>query len=492
MPLEVIASLFGGTPDSVRINGRAAREYTTQHAPMYELLRSMYWSDIYEDLNQSMSQVANAQVHPIRNPTYRIIEFYARHLWPGRLPDALPIETENPRLPEAVHLLWQWSNWTQRKQVMAREYPLLGDSFIKVAMRDDGLRVFLQIINPAHVIDFEVDERENITMIHLQTPLYHDRNGVTMYDVEFWSKEEEVMRTWRTTNPSPDLTVLGAADEEVPLQSMGIDFVPFVHAKFRDVGQKRGTGVITLSFRKILEADLIATALHQRLFRYNKPDTVLVGTGRDDVGRPPPEIDDELNAGGAHVIGGERVISLPNGWDLRHWIANLDYSAMLRILQDHMSEIENDNPELAYYNLRDLNQVSGRAVRMLLTDSIATIMEARGNGEDAMIRAQQMGITIMQAHGLIRDVGSYDQGDLDHQFEHRDIFPLNDAERAEERRMRALADSTLVSNLGWSVEKIQDEWGLDAETIQTMKEQREGNAFEATDALIDALNRGTL
>jgi hypothetical protein len=94
----------------------------------YAVLRSYYESNgLYDRLTRSLyeSGLWNRAIKPLRNPAYRITEAYPAHLWPGDLPDALPIKTENERLIPAIHQVWQWSNWASKKQVMARWLPLL-------------------------------------------------------------------------------------------------------------------------------------------------------------------------------------------------------------------------------------------------------------------------------------------------------------------------------------------------------------------------------
>jgi hypothetical protein len=490
--MRTLTALFGGTPTRIQA---ATQSRSSPLAEFYNLLRSLYYSDIYDELDSQAKMIAmlnGATIHPIRNPTYRIVEFYARHTWPGNLPDALPIETENERIIDPIHLFWQWSNFASRKQVWARENSLLGDEFIKVATREDMRRVFMQLTDPSDVISFKEDERSNITYIHTETPFIDpDTNNTLRYWIEEWSRDNQLMRRWTTDSPGLEPKELGVADDERPFPSMGIDFVPYVRSVFRDVGDERGVGAVSLSIRKVWEADLIATALHQRLFRYNKADMVLESAGRDDVGRAAPPID-ELNESTKVDVGTERFFALPSGWTLRQIVANLDYGSALAILQDHMRELENDMPELAYYKIREIGQVSGRAVRLLLTDAIATALEARGNMEDALSRVNKMALTMMRANGLIQDIGTFDNGDFEHTFEPRDIIPLSSMEVAEESHTRALADAVKINQLGWSKARVQAEWGLTDDEIALMEAQRDAVGDEIGAAILRQFDAGNL
>lgn len=501
--MRLLQSLF--SPNGTT-TGPAPRVEQDQsgYAELYEMLWSLYHSDIYDELPGIMAtQFEGVNIHAIRNPTFRTVEFYGKQLWPGALPDALPIEAENERIIENVHELWKWSNWASKKQVFARQYALLGNPFIKVAGREDRQRVYFQLPDPGTVTDFDTDERDNITYIRLDIPIDEaDRFGDTTrrYWVEVWDKDDETYRQWITDQRGRPIDELGTPRDETPLRDFGIDFVPFVYAKFRDIGDVRGVGAVTMALRKIWEADLIATSLHQRLFRYNKPDWVLTSAGQDSAGRASTSIK-AMIAGGviddsgmpSVNVGEENLWDLPPGRDLRSLVANVDYRSALAILQAHMQELESDLPELAWYKLREMNQVSGRAVRMLLSDPIANALEARGNAEHALAKANMMGLTMMRNYGLTNgDIGSFERGDFEHTFKHRDIIPLNEQELAETEYQQALGDAVLVNQLGYSKQYIQHKRGLDAETIEQMSKDRDTTGDEVGASILRMFDSGNV
>src|SRR5699024_4665048 len=129
----------------------------------------------YNDLAQTQ-RGQTGMVLGLRNPTRAVVDFYAATMWPGTLPDALPIEfdEDNPypdKVRTAIHSVWEWSNWESRKQVYARNAAMLGDSLIKVATRQNSAgetdAVYLQLIKPDHLTAFDVDERDFLTFIRL-------------------------------------------------------------------------------------------------------------------------------------------------------------------------------------------------------------------------------------------------------------------------------------------------------------------------------------
>ena len=83
-------------------------------AELYALLRQYYFSNgLYQNLARGMHDagVANPAMRGLRNPAFRVVEFYVAALWPGQLPDCLPIETKNDRIVEPIQQVWTWSNW---------------------------------------------------------------------------------------------------------------------------------------------------------------------------------------------------------------------------------------------------------------------------------------------------------------------------------------------------------------------------------------------
>jgi hypothetical protein len=85
---------------------------------------------------------------------------------------------------------------------------------------------------------------------------------------------------------------------------------------------------------------------------------------------------------------------------LKQLVPNINYEAALHVLQDHMIELEGDLPELVLYRMSDGRDLSGRAVRLMLQPAIKRVEEARGNAESALMRADQMALTMGQNAGL--------------------------------------------------------------------------------------------
>jgi hypothetical protein len=449
-------------------------------AEMYRVLRAYYMANgLYDALQDVLRRqgVWREALKPLRNPTYRVVEFHASHLWPGTLPAALPIETGNDEIIEPIQQVWKWSNWSSGKQVAARHLALYGDLFIKVSETTDRGRVFFQVIEPEHVTDFDADERDVLTYVRFDMPMKRRNADGTMTSylhTEEWSTSDDAYRVWESISMSstfgiPDVSELGQPAIEMSISSMGIDFVPVVHAKFADIGEDRGYAAVSPALDKIDEANRSATRLHQLLYRNNNVVWALRANSVDASGRPlpPPQInetDGTTDEDGTVTLGDDRILKLPGMSTLESLVPAIDYDAALHVLQDHMTELEQDLPELIYYRVADLGaNASGRAVRMLLAPAISRTVEARGSAEAALIRADQMALTMGQNAGLW-DVGDYAAGDFEHCFTERDVLPNDELERAQAQQAdgTALAQMTtagiplemaVMEVFGWSAER---------------------------------------
>jgi len=405
----------------------------------YEMLEEYY-------LNNGLYDLVSLQLHenaiwtpgmkPLRNPAHRAVEFYVSKLWPGPLERALPIVTENKKLLDAIGLIWQWSNWSHQKQVAARWLANFGDLFIKVAEKSEDnevTRVYLDPIKPKHVTEFDLDERGFITYIRIDVPAGDEIH------TEVWSKTRGGYRLWKH-NRSIDTPVeqLGDPVDVKSFADLGFDFVPIVHAKFQDIGEPRGVGCFVHALDKIDEANRQATRLHQILFRYNKATNAVSANAMDSSGKPlpPPTLtgrdgtstdDDEITQ------GDDDLYMLPGMSKLEQLVPNINYDAALNILNAQMKELSNDLPEILYYELKDKGEMSNVALKTLLGPAIDKALEARGNAEAALVRANQMAITIAGIHKLngFQDLGTFESGALAHTFAERDVIPMTAREKAE-------------------------------------------------------------
>lgn len=478
----------------------------------YEMLWAYYDSnDLYDAVTAAMALQSRwmEAMRPLRNPTFRGVEFHVAHLWPGSLPEALPIETANARIVEPIQQVWEWSNWGAKKQLAARWLAAFGDLFVKVVTatddEDDVKRVYFQLIDPRQVVDFEVDERGFITWIRLDVPRVkrEGEKDETYWHTEVWDKASGRYRAWEHDRGyGADLEKIGRPRETRSLlDDFGIDFVPFVHAPFIDEGNKRGVALIDKQRLKIDEVNRQVTRLHQMQFRYNKPTWALEANMMDASGRPlpPPRLQgaepgEEGSSGDTVAIGDDRLYRLPGMSKLSSLVPDIDYMAALAIIDKQLEELERDLPELTCQRLREQGELSGRAIRLMLGDAIARVEEARGNAQTALARADAMALTLAQQAGLegfsVEDIGTYQAGEFEHTFAKRDVIVVSVEERLESLSLAANAGLPVVTAmrlLRFSAEEIAD---VEADLAAQRAQAERDRAQAALQALRDLQAQG--
>jgi len=419
----------------------------------YRVLFAYYQQNgLYDYLDNQLkaTRSTSSKVKSIRNPAWRVAEFYASKLFPGNLPDALPIEAENDRIVEPIQQVWTWSNFASMKQRWARWFAIFGDWFIKVSTKGNPVSsVYMSLIRPEYVTDMDLDERGFLTYLRLDIPTVNESGNEVEYHTEVWDKSTQEVSIWRhSIGLDRQLSEMGPPFFRADFsQTHGEDFIPVVYQPFRDDGGGRGSGAYASQLEKIDEVNRQATRLSQMLFRYNRAVWAATSTGQDATGRPLPPISfsDLEGADGKVTIGDDDIITLPSMSDLQPLVPNINYGDALKVLESQIAELAHDLPELAYYELRGLGEISGRAVRFLLDDMISRVIEARGNAEAAMVRAQMMALTIGQNVGLpqFEGLGEFESGALDHSFGDRPVLPEDKQELATLIQSLTAAGATL-------------------------------------------------
>jgi hypothetical protein len=458
--MRQLAHVFGGGEAygaSLRLIGREA----LAEAPIsdrYALLRALYAQNgLYAGTAQYLKDEGlwMPSLKAIGNPTNQVVEFYAAVL-PG--PDMV-IQSDNLNLAEPIRKLWKWSNFDALRVVLARENAMLGDSFVKVVQNDARTRVYFQMIDPEYVVDFDVDARGNVVWIRIDVPRQRRLANGTLEpytEIEVWSKAEQSYRLWEYDQRNgpvysldDDLARLKQPKVEMPLAAFGIDFVPFVHIPFRRVpGEARGQAAVWPSIEKIVNLDLILTALHQNYFAYDRPTTTLESPSvtSSGLGAPPPMIKQgNIDDGQTNVInwGRDKLFRLPSGWTIKHTVPDINFAAGLAIVQDYWTMLVRERAELIWSMLAELgSNTSGVALKTMAAKAEAMGREARANWEQGVVRADMMGLTMMVGARLAEaSIGSFDSPDpatsFDHAFEERPILPVVEMDEAQAELAKA-------------------------------------------------------
>lgn len=476
----------------------------------YRTLRAMYDNNgLYEELQFILNTrgLWKEALQPLRCPANRVVEFHAANICPGSdLDEALPIEANNESVTKAIKQIWKWSNWAAKKQVAVRWMPIYGDLLIKVVGKMDPARVFFQLLEAENATELLSDERGYLIHVRLDIPIWREDpkggppKAITVTEV--WDKPTDSLKIWEhEKGQAAPIRDLGEPKRQYGiLETFKVDFIPIAQGKFKDLGDERGQGAYQHAFDKIIEADRQVTRLHQMAFRHSNVFWALSSVGRDVNGRPipAPQIQsvDGVVSSVEMAVGDDRFLALPGDAKMESLVPNLPYGELLAMLQDQMRELQDDLPEMKYYRMTDLgSQLSGRAVRLLLSDAIARAHEARGNFEDVLIRADQMALTIGQRIGALPGLdGSYEKGTFEHTFTKRQIIPTDDLEDAQASLTEAQA-GLAWQELGLSRKEILRKHGYSDAEIAKLEVERADEQKQEQDAsasLLDQFNRGNV
>jgi hypothetical protein len=400
--------------------------------PLYAQLEAYYLQNgLYDPLmsaNYALSEW-HEEMKPLRNPANRSVEFFVSNTLPGSVPSALPIVTDNNRIVEPIQQVWKWEGFNQNKPKAIRWLSNLGDLFIQCVTSPNMDKVYRNFIKPTNVTLFQEDARGNIIKIRLDV-----RTSPMTWHTEIWTMEG--MKVWENTLGEYQAEQSLPSTEIIPLSTWGIDFIPFVHIKFRDIGDLYGMGCFSHCLDKIDEVNRMATRMHVLMFRHNKPYWAVSANANDSEGKPLPPPSFKTSP---EDLDDNALMRLPGTSKLDALIPDLDYNSYSLVVDKQLEEIEKDLPELAYYRLREQGELSGKAVRLLLGDALSRIKEARTNFEAGLIKSEIMVLTIGQRLGIWSGLGEYDNGDLDHEYKERELLAVSIDEKAE--TMKKLVDA---------------------------------------------------
>jgi len=430
------------------------KNYELSQKHLYRKLSRLYENNGYYERNNLLSlprttrgySAYSRYVKPLRTVVNRSVEFYA-----SKISVPMQVSTKNQSVQDAIEQVLTWSNFSATKPVALREMALYGNLFWKVI--SDGTKVYFETIDPNYVSDLSVNSRGYLQSIRIDIP-QTDEFGRNVTYTEFWNKE--YFATWvHTMGENAPLDTLGDPRTSGWIAELGIDFIPIVQVKFKDIGKEWGVGSVFHCLDKIDEANKEASRLSDLIFRYNKNTTIVSANDKDANGRPMPA--PKVDEGTDIFEKQEDSILYLNGLaKVESLIPNINYDAALKILDAMMEELYEDLPELRYYVQKDGN-ISGRAIRLSLSGAVDRAEEAKNNFVQGLIRVNQIALTLGKYWGIFNLSGSYETGEFDHTITTPALFPMDDSEKAIALRdysTAGLALQTTLRLLGFDEEFI--------------------------------------
>lgn len=463
--------------------GAVQNELSCTRMDQYNLGWNAYTNDVFSrGVVSSWPAYAEAmglypKTRPIYNPTTRLVDMYASHVYQGTLsmdgmslPDgellAIPLAKDTPdEIKEALGQLYTWGNLAEVLDLLVVYGASMGDVAIEGVENVDKGRVWPQVVHPAWITDFEKDDRGNV-ISYTKEYQFYDRKEKSAFKYK-----KIVTKDWIEEFRDDRLYDYGSGAQRENIYG----FAPLVMIPHRNMGTSMGAPAIR-SWGKVETLNSLATRLDVGIRVKLQQPTVVLGESlklKALVADATKASETDLKLLGIEGTGS--VIPLDG---------NLDIPGTMSFIQSLMTEIEHDHPEVMMYNrLREMSQVTGPAAEILMGDVKGYVDRARQGYDGGMARILRMLITMggvraneraggwrdltdAQRKFLPFNLDSYERGDLD--FEIVSSRPLVKKTKGqywddEQKRMTAIQTGVAAGEpLEWQLKQAgmsDEEWG---------------------------------
>ena len=401
----------------------------------------------------------------IYNPTHRLINWYAGHVYPSGYGD-IPFDSGTPQeLQDAVTQAFTWGNMQQQTSLYVKTGAKLGNVLMQVEIDVDSGRIYPIVIHPRYVKHLEIDHRMNVTMYQIEIPTNDpDTNQPFRYGLR-------VTRDAFTTFYNDEPTGFGGNDATI---DNPFGFVPAVWVPHEVTGDTLGAPAIESVIGKIDGLNTVATSAHDFIARLTKQGVVF-STDKGAMIKP-------LDLGTSNSANAEqqeiRYLIAPGGTTIGKLLDDIGLSPSLEWARDAMSEIEQDVPEIAFdRQLRSASgNVTGPGAMRMSSDVVNKLTDAQRNYDWGLIRIGQMCCSMGAILSAARVGGwadqtsqqqvfnafnkeSFDNGDLDFRFIERPLLSETPMEKAQAAAAREkLQTPQALSEAGYTPEEI---YGVD-------------------------------
>ena len=373
-------------------------------------------------------------IRSIYNPVGRQSDVVTSKIYGGTLDlellkkGAVPINGGDDALRNALRQLWVDSNWGTQKSLYVRMGTIIGDSFLKLVDDRQREKVRIEVLDARKVREIIKDPVGNIkaaTIEYIKTET--DDQGKEKEFVYKEAIDKEWFRTFKDDEPFAFFEdVNGAPVFEWPNE---YGFVPLVHVQHKDVGLKYGAPPFHNTLGKIDELNDAASILNDNVRKAVGIVWFMPGMKKANL-EISGQLDDATSTTEA-TAQKDKVPMLFGGTSQNPqnpfpMVPNIDIAAAGQNILNMLAEIERDMPELSLHRLREGGNQTAPGVRAAWNDAIERIVEARGNYDNGLVRAQQMGVAIggyRNYQGFTGfDLNSFDAGRLEHTIAERPVI----------------------------------------------------------------------
>lgn len=386
----------------------------TTRASRYEVLWGFYLNDIYDEAVNDLAAVYKAQeglytgIVGLYNPVSRLVDFYVSKVAGGALAhQALPLMAD---AATAAHIrqIWAWSDWQVKKALWVRYAASLGDCVLQMTTPPGQVR--MEVHHPGELIEADFERDGSITYAVLQYAAT-ERDTQTGISRTYTYKQvvtPQWFQTYKDGSPWDYAQgVAGGKAGGVWEWENPYGFVPLVLTRHKEIGQTWGACCFHHVIDKIDDVNDLASHLGAQIRKAVHPQWVSYGT-----------------KAGSGMERSDKLWHHPNPQGkVEALVEEIDIAAVTAEIQQRLSEIEKDCPELKAGRVGDnARDVSGRAVALLAGDVVDRVTEARALYDAALVKAQTMALEMGAVDGL------WSRQDFTHEIGERPIFPPDEVE----------------------------------------------------------------
>lgn len=384
-------------------------------------------------------------IRPIYNPAAKLINFYMATIWPGLLDikagdtGAIPITVgdtaDEDALRAAIARVWFNSNWRDNKDVHVMRGASMGDSVLYI--RDDPERgdVSIDALDPSVIKTVDIDRRGFVRSYTLEEEREFDKRQYTYTETaEHGEGEEIIFRTYRNGAlfAWPENTDASGRARMEWTEVYG--FIPLVMTKHITTGTDWGLSAYGNYMSKFAGLDDIASKLHDQIRKIVENPGIIFGASAPNSN---PTLTTATPTTGRPEPGREQsnLIYVPTqGASFQSMVSNLDIAAVSAEIQNFLTQLETELPELN-------DDVWGGDARVEGVKTARAKVEAKVKGvraryDSSVVYANQMAIAIGGYRGYEGftgyDLDSYKDGKLAHSVSDRPVFPVDPATKNAE------------------------------------------------------------
>lgn len=483
---SILGGALMGSSSSLAPGGSWWRKRQEQ----YVLMEAAANGSIFKDNRKWQRYLEERDLHEkticIINPTGRICDFYASHLYPGYLsptgypdaanvPLAIPIVNADDNVKNAIAQLWTWGNWQNAMIVWIRTCAALGDGPIEIVDNVTEGKVYAMPVRPEFITDIRVNDVGDVKYYVKQLQVWDDD------DEEYYQYTREVSLKTINTYKNGELFGYNGNPASYPNP---YGFVPLVWCKHRDPGVGIFPGHPAVrDWGKIEELNSDITWVRAFIRKQALTPQILTGMG---------EITPYITEEDGSIFDIENMLLMTSSEDghVQKIEGNLSIGDALKTIDLARAELQEDHPELkAHSDFTKMSQATGPATQNILgniTNLVSLVSKTYDKATEDVHRMmvsiaghranEQKGgwaqLTQEQRKFLPYSLKSMTNGQLEFAIAPREVSVMSEYDLAETDRQKYIAMAA-AARAGMPFSWYLKQKGYKPEQIQEILDEQE-------------------